>query len=287
MGEAGDSLRQQFHYDADVWINYETEGDGATPVIFLHGFAAALTTWDDIRPLFPRDLFRLFFLDLKGFGFSAKPADGRYAPEEHAAILLSFMEALELRRTVLVGHSLGGGIALLTLLQAWSAGKGELVERLVLIDTPAYPQRLPRSMRWIAKPILGWLLLHLLPVRLMVLYTMRHIYHDNAAITSERINRYLNCFASKGIDRVFMATCRQLVPEKYAAMAPLYRDITIPVLIIWGQEDRIVSPAQGKQLHSDIPGSVLVMIADCGHNPHEERPAETYAVMAAFLQETL
>jgi pimeloyl-ACP methyl ester carboxylesterase len=278
--------RQSFRYDDNVTISYEAHGQGSTPVVFLHGFAAALTTWDDIRPLFPTAAFRLYLLDLKGFGFSSKPRDGKYTPEEQAGIVISFMKSQKLLQVVLVGHSLGGGIALLALQRAEAEEARELIGRLILIDCTAYPQRLPRILRWLRIPFLGWAILHLLPVRFMVRYSLERVFHDKKAITPDRINRYVTCFDSKGIDHVFSETCRWLIPDKYAAQSGFFRSIAVPALIIWGGEDRFVDLRLGRRLESEIPGSRLVIIPDCGHNPHEERPAETFAAINEFLADS-
>jgi pimeloyl-ACP methyl ester carboxylesterase len=284
MAEKNSDSRQSFRYEDSVVINYEVHGDGPTPIVFLHGFAAGLITWEDIRPLFPIDRFRLYLLDLKGFGFSSKPRDSRYTPEEQASVVISFMKAQKLHHAVLIGHSLGGGIALLVLRQGEAEGAGELIYRLILIDCAAYPQRLPRILRWLRTPALGWVILHFLPVRLMVFYTLIHIFHDKKGVTPERIARYVTCFGREGIAHVFIETCRSLIPDQYATMSDFYRTITIPTLIIWGGKDRIISPLKGKRLRSEIPDSRLAIIANCGHNPHEERPAETFAAIAEFLE---
>ncbi|HEX9022881.1 MAG TPA: alpha/beta hydrolase [Geobacteraceae bacterium] len=283
MTEAPNSPRRSFSYDDETVISYEAQGDGPVPVVFLHGFAAGLITWHDIRPLFPPSRFRLYLPDLKGFGFSSKPCDGRYTPEDQAAVVLSFMKSLGLRHAVLVGHSLGGGIALLALWEARRDGMSDLIDRLILIDCAAYPQRLPRIMRLLRRPLLGRAIIRLLPVRFMVVYSLRHVFHDKGAITPQRIDRYVTCFGRKGIDRVFAATCRQLAPERYADLAPSFHGITVPTLIIWGGEDRFIPAENGGRLQRDIPGSRLVVIGACGHNPHEERPGETFAAMAEFL----
>src|SRR5512141_2884929 len=86
------AARHIFHYSDAVLINFEVHGHGGTPIIFLHGFAAALTTWCDITPLFPPEFATLYLLDLKGFGFSSKPRDRRYTVEEQAAIMIAFLE---------------------------------------------------------------------------------------------------------------------------------------------------------------------------------------------------
>jgi pimeloyl-ACP methyl ester carboxylesterase len=283
MSEEISASRQSFRYEDSVVINYEVDGDGPTPVVFLHGFAAGLITWEDIRPLFPVARFRLYLIDLKGFGFSSKPCDSRYTPEEQASVVISFMQAKKLHHAVLIGHSLGGGIALLALRQGEAEGARELIDSLILIDCAAYPQQLPRILRFLRVPALGWAILHFLPVRLMVFYTLIHIFHDKKVVTPERVTRYLTCFGREGIDHVFIETCRSLIPDRYRTISDFYRTIGIPTLIIWGGEDQIISCLNGKRLQSDIPGSRLAIIANCGHNPHEERPAETFAAIAEFL----
>lgn len=275
--------RHTFHYSAAIRVNYEVTGHGATPVVFLHGFAASLITWHDIRGFFPPEHFRLYLLDLKGFGFSTKPRDGHYAPEDQATIVTAFLEAEGLRHVVLIGHSLGGGIALLAYFQS-QAEQPDLINRLVLIASAAYPQRLPCIMQWLKRPLLGWGILHLLPLRFMVRYTLEHIMVNREAITPARIERYLGCFNPTGIAYVFIETCRRLIPEKYANLAAAIRRITVPTLIIWGRQDRIISPDLGKRLHDNIHGSRLVVIDDCGHIPHEERPHETWAAIEKFLE---
>ncbi len=274
-----------FRYSADVLIHYQEEGAGPTPVVFLHGFAAALTTWHDLRGLFPHDRYRLIFLDLKGFGFSSKPRDAAYAVADQAAIVTAFLQALGVSGVVLVGHSLGGGVALLVTLGLQQQGKADLVKRLILLDSAAYPQRLPKLIRLLRMPFLNELLLLMVPTRLIVRYTLRKVFYNQDAITSERTARYVHCFSRRGIAHALIATARQLVPANFGQITAAYRTIALPVLLIWGRHDRIIRYRHGVVLHEEIAGSRLVVIEDCGHNPHEERPAECFAIIHEYLAE--
>lgn len=285
MPEPSHVSKRTFHYTPAIRINYEVQGEGTSPVVFIHGFAAALTTWDDIRRLFPPKHFSLYLLDLKGFGFSSKPLDGRYSLQDQAALVLAFLEQLGLSSVTLVGHSLGGGIALLACLAPFSPGTKNPVHRLVLLDCAAYPQKLPWIMGLLRNRLLARSILHLLPLRFIVRFSLESVMHDRSAITRDRITRYLSSFRGEGIDNVFTETCRELAAPGYAGIPPLYRTINVPTLIVWGNEDRLIPPSFGERLHADIPGSRLVVIKDCGHIPQEERPMETYSAILEFLTE--
>ncbi|BDV43921.1 alpha/beta hydrolase [Geotalea uraniireducens] len=267
-----------------IRIHYRTAGHGPTAMVFLHGFAAALTTWEELVPRLPAEEFTLYLLDLKGFGFSSKPYRGSYAVEEQAAVVTAFIAALGLQRVVLVGHSLGGGIALLVAIDAVARGARERLAALVLIDSAAYPQPLPRMMRWLQLPLLSRLALAVIPVRRLVVMTLAKVYYSATAITPERIARYENCFGGRGMARVLIRTARAIEPARYGQMAMHYRKLGLPALIIWGANDRIVRCEAGRRLAGDIPGARLTVFEQCGHNPHEERPAETAAAIIDFLK---
>ncbi|HKZ18054.1 MAG TPA: alpha/beta fold hydrolase, partial [Geobacteraceae bacterium] len=136
-----------FRYSPNVSINYEIDGHGEVPLVFVHGFAASLVTWHDIRRLFPKDRFRLFLLDLKGFGFSSKPQDGGYSIFDQADIVIAFIKALGLSNTILIGHSFGGSIALQVALKSTRDHNGSHIGKLIVLNSAAYPQQLPLLMR--------------------------------------------------------------------------------------------------------------------------------------------
>jgi pimeloyl-ACP methyl ester carboxylesterase len=272
-----------FNYRGGISIHYQAGGHGPLPLIFLHGFAASHTTWQDIIPFFPADRFRIFLLDMKGFGLSAKPRDGAYAIEDQAAMVRAFIREQGFPSVILIGHSLGGGVALRACMQMQSEGDSFTVKSLILIDSAAYPQRLPKFFRRLKIPLLGPLLIRMIPVRMMVRKTLSQIFFDASAVTPERFERYARYFRGKGIPYAMRATVKCIDPDAYLHIGERYRDIKIPTLIIWGEEDRIVKLKHGFRLHEDLTNSRLKILGKCGHNPHEERPEETFAAMEAFL----
>ncbi len=274
-----------FHYNGSIPIHYQVGGHGPLPMVFLHGIASAHNTWHDLVRLFPAGQFRLFLLDLKGFGLSAKPRDGAYAIEDQVDMVQAFIKEQGLRSVTLVGHSFGGAVALRVCLQAQSGKEPCCVERLVLIGCAAYPQRLPKFYRRLKNPLIGPLLLHLMPKRMMVKGTLAKIFSDVSAITPERIERFVGYFRGRGILYALRTTVNRIDLEAHAKVAERYPELSTPTLIIWGEEDHIVKLKHGRRLHGDIAGSRLKVMEKCGHLPHEERPAETFAVMESFLAE--
>jgi len=279
------SLGNIFSYAGTISIHYRTVGDGPLPILFLHGFASSSTTWQELAGLFPAGEFTLYLLDLKGFGLSGKPKDGAYSIEDQAEIIRAFILERGLRSLVIVGHSLGGAVALRVCIEA---GKGEspfIIEKLVLIDSAAYPQRLPKFFRKLKSP-LGPLYLLLMPVRVLVQGALERVFFDKALITPERFERYTRYFRGKGVAYALRATVKAIDPEAYAGIEESYRGLKLPVLILWGAEDRNVRLSLGQRLLGDISGSRLRVLEKCGHNPHEERPAETSSEILAFLRGT-
>ena len=272
-----------FRYDGEIAIHYKSGGCGPIPVILLHGFGSAHDTWHDMAALFPSDRFSLYLVDMKGFGLSAKPRDGAYTVKDQAAMVRDFIRELGLRSVVLIGHSLGGTVALRVCLDAQRREEAFAVRKLVLIDCGAYPQKLPRFFRRLKSPLLGPLLLRLIPVRRMVRATLEKVFYKTDAVTPERIERYTRYFRGKGVIYALRATVKGIDPADYAHIGESYRGLNVPTLIVWGQEDRIIKLKNAYRLHGDVPGSRLKVLKNCGHNPHEERPEETFAAISAFL----
>ena len=272
-----------FHYAGRIPIHYQVAGHGPDPLIFLHGFASAHSTWHDMAGFFPMDRFRLFLLDLKGFGLSSKPKDGAYSVEDQSDVVRDFIRELGLRSVTIIGHSLGGAVALRIVLQELQGDAPFAVSRLVLIGCAAYPQRLPKFFQRLKMPLLGPVLFRLIPARTMVRRTLERVFFDAKAVTPERFERYRSYLRGKGVPHVLRATVKGIDPEVYARIGESYRKIAIPTLIIWGEEDRIIKLQNGVRLHGDIPGSRLKVVAKCGHNPHEERPGDTFDAINAFL----
>lgn len=272
-----------FHYNGGIRIHYKVVGSGPAPIVFLHGFASAHDTWLDLAAMIPAEGFTLYLLDLKGFGLSSKPKDGAYSIEDQAVVVTDFMRSLGLISPVIIGHSMGGAVALRICLNSQHGEEPVAVRRVVLIDCAAYPQKLPRFFRRLRTPFIGPMLLRLIPVRRIVATTIEKVFCDPAALNPARLERYARYFRGRGIPYALWATVKAIDTADYSRTSEYYRSISLPALIIWGKEDRVIRLKNAYRLHDDIRGSQLKIFNNCGHSPQEERPRETCAAILAFL----
>lgn len=284
VANARDPVRSCFGYGPRVCIRYEREGRGPIPILLLHGFAASRTTWDDLRTRFPPEQYTLYLIDLMGFGRSSKPRDGEYGPVGQAAIILAFLADQRLSGVILVGHSYGGTIALMATLVARRSAWTHLIKGVVLIGSPAWPQRFPRFFRYLKAPLLGTVILNLLPNRFVVSRALESVYYDRTLVDDAHIARYADCFRGTGTINALVRTVRHIVPDHVEEFCAEYPTLEQPLLLIWGRHDRVVKLWQGERLRDTIPGARLAIIEQCGHNPHEEQPDETWRYIQQFLE---
>lgn len=244
-----------------VKLSYRRGGKGA-PLLYLHG-AVGLATWPDILD----DLAQKFDViapDHPGFGGSQVP-DWMDDVSDLAYFYLDFLDNLDLTGVHLVGHSLGGWIALemavrsqqrladITLMA--SAGihvKGHSKADIFMID----PDEQARMA--FADPELGEKAAQL----------ANEEKYEDVAIT----------------DRIASARFGWSPRFYNRRLGRWLHRIKVPAMIIWGEQDRIFPPQHGPAFQELMPGSELVMMEDCGHLPHVEKRQETLAALDAFMR---
>jgi pimeloyl-ACP methyl ester carboxylesterase len=275
--QALETKEEYFRFSSNDRIYCRVIGSGRRHILFLHGFAASLHTWDSLVPFFPSGEYTLHLLDLKGHGRSVKHCRGDYSALHNAAIVNAYILSLGVDGVYLVGHSFGGLVAMYAALEC------HRISRLVLIDAPGFPQKIPRFIRILRIPFIGPLFLALLSPRVVARKGLESVFYRHERITEQHVERYAAGYRGLAAARALAKTARQLIPDNAEQVTGRYATLAIPVLILWGEHDRIVKPCQGRKLHQEITGSRLVTMADCGHNPHEELPEKTFGPIRAFL----
>ena len=261
-------------------LYHETHGNG-DPVIFLHGLGGNLYEWRYLIEPLETD-HRLILFDLKGAGKSPKPHDDKYSMFDQAEPIYQFILQNDLRNLTLIGHSFGGGVAMLVALKLAKQDPRRL-SHLILIDTVSYPQKLPGVIRMLRLPLLGPLGLYLIPDRIKVRRMLEKIYFDDSKITPEDVEAYATPLSFPGAKYALLQTARQLIPDHMDELISMYPQIDVPTLIVWGREDKIIPLENGVRLNRALKNSQLVIIDRCGHDPHEERPEAAITVIRKFL----
>lgn len=274
--------------DSTVTLHVQRRGDGAPPLVLLHGFAASTFSWREvIGPLSERRAVVAF--DRPAFGLTERPTreewgsadDWRthnpYSSEAAVELTIGLLDTLGIERAVLAGNSAGGTVAMLAALQ-----HPDRVEALVLLDPAVYGGgRGAWQRRLFATPQmerLGPLL-----VRRIQAWGQefgRSAWHDPARFTDDIWAGYATPLQVAGWDRALWEYTRAARPHGLEARLG---EVTLPVLVITGDDDRIVPTAESVRLAGELPNARLVVIPNCGHVPQEECPAATLAAMEEFL----
>ncbi len=259
----------------DIKLHYTVKGEGA-PLIMIHGFSSSLHTWSHlIEPLSRK--YKVYALDLKGFGNSPKPRDDRYSVYDQMLLVKAFMREHNISNPIMIGHSLGAGVILSL------AITGEKIQKMVLIDAAAYRQNLPKLLRWLQIPVIGRLGFYLLPSHYEIKEGYKYAFYDHAKIPKEGVKTLTKNLQSPNGKYAFAKASDFLIPDDIDEVSRRYHDIDIPTLILWGYNDIIIRKDKAYRLHHDIKNSLLHFINLCGHMPQEECPEETLRHIEEFL----
>ncbi len=187
------------HDAQKIRLAYRDQGKGK-PILQLHGFGASSYSWRHVEPALLTSGYRVLTLDLKGFGLSDKPFDEDYSIFDQAALVSQFIDYLGLKKLSVVGHSLGGGVALVLALDKTPA-KRKRIAKLVLIDSIAYAQNIPLAFDILRTPILGEISSRLVPLDVQTRIALRLAYYDNSKFDSRDVKQYAGPLKDKMLAR--------------------------------------------------------------------------------------
>jgi len=256
---------------------------GGTPVVFVHGYMVGHWSLRAVLEPLAAKGFDVVAPDLPGCGESDRPSARDYAYDGDAftSTLLAFLDALDVERCHLVGHSLGGAISLLA-----AARQPERVARLVVIDPVVYPFPLPLEGRVLLAPVVGLALYKSLFTRGMLQsYLRRQIYRDPAIVTETWVDYLWERLNRPGGMEAAHASLRFLA-EGSALVEQCLPHVKAKTRILWGEDDRLFPSAWASRLAGQLGGSDFHVIGSCGHSPPEERPEEVLSALVPFLSET-
>jgi pimeloyl-ACP methyl ester carboxylesterase len=254
--------------------------DSGVPVILVPGTAAWSGFWLGVADDLGAGGYRAVAVDLPPFGFSARSAEGAYSRADQAARLAALIDALGLKRSIVVGHSFGAG-AVVELAMA----RPDALAGMVLVD-PALG--LPADGQSAASdPILRWALDQPVIAQTLVAATLDNplltrpllasLLFRKEAATQRQADILAVPYARAGTTAAYARWLPHLLLPETSAMSATpsaYAKIKTPTAMIWGARDTVTPLEQGERLLQLIPGSTLEVIADAGHIPHIEDQAD-------------
>ena len=280
---AGLAVQDQFVAAPDREIGVMTAGEGPGTLIMLHGFAATSEEWRHFGSNFPAGRGQFVALDLIGHGRSATPGWTDYSVMANASAVARFIAAKKIDHPVLIGHSLGGLVALATVWKLPKRGPGH-PKALILIATPVYPIPYPRFVAVFRDPSLLGGLVDLVPNRLKAKRVLRDLFFDPGKLTPAMVTAYTRNLedpeALEGIRR----TARQLDLHDLEKFAATYRGLDLPILVIGGAADPVVPPEHLERFVAEVKDATLVMVPQCGHLLLDECPVAVERAIAGFLR---
>ena len=231
--------------------------------------------------------FHSIAADMPPLGFSERPATPRYGREDQAKRLVGVLDALHITRATVVGHSFGARAAAEMALV--NPGR---VSRLVLVDAALSLQSGEE------KPTFVSTLLGIGPVRNLIttvtlanpLFTprlLRLFVHNPASVTDYWVEIYRRPLSVKGSADATADWLPELLTAKSSAKSAdpaAYKQLAIPTLVLWGEEDSVTPLAQGKYIASLIPNATLRTLPGVGHMPPIEDTKNFNAMLLSFLQ---
>jgi pimeloyl-ACP methyl ester carboxylesterase len=253
-------------------VIYRSIGSGP-PVVLIHGMVNSSRHWESVA-LRLADRYRVIAPDLLGHGDSARPR-GDYSIGAHAASIRDLLAAIGVERASIVGHSLGGGVAMQYFWQF-----PQRVERLGLVSSGGLGPEVSPMLRTAAMPGVGALLA--IAANRRMLAGMRDVGErlehrgSHVGVVLQQTARALRPLEHPGARTAFLQTLRAVIDlrgQRVSARDRIYLLNDFPTLVVWGGRDNTIPIEHGKALHESVPGSRFVTLPGAAHFPHIEDPA--------------
>lgn len=251
-----------------VSLHVKTKGQGEPVFVLLHGFGASLYSWHAVmEPLSQYGLVIAY--DRPAFGLTERPLNWEgqnpYGPESQKALLIGLLDHFGVDKAILVGNSAGGTVSMQTAL-----AYPDRVSALVLVDPAVYsgggmPSWVRPLLNTPQMRRLGPLFARQIQTRGPQLIEMA--WHDPAKLQPEVIELYKKPLKVENWDK---ALWEFTLASRPTGLSERLDELTLPVLVITGDDDRIIPTADSIRLAGELPNAELVVIANAGHVPHEE-----------------
>ncbi len=252
-------------------MSYRTAGEGSV-IALIHGITSTSDTWRELLPLLA-ERHTVVAPDLLGHGDSAKPR-GDYSLGAYAAGLRDLLVALGYERANIVGHSLGGGVAMQFAYQF-----PERCERLALISSGGLGREVHLLLRAASLPGSELILPLIAAPKVLEAGAAVGAFLSRIGLRpSADLGEIARGYASLDNSRsrlAFLHTLRAVIDpigQRVSARDRLYLAQEVPSLIVWGERDPVIPAEHGREAHAAMPGSRIEVLPQAGHFPHLDEP---------------
>lgn len=267
-------------------VSYRTAGKGDSVVLLIHGIVGCAKQWDPVARILA-ERYTVVAPDLLGHGESAKPR-GDYSLGAYAASVRDLLVALGHRRATVVGHSLGGGVAM-----QFSYEYPPFAERLVLVSSGGLGREVHLMLRAATLPGSEFVLPLIAHGRLHGVASVLERALDRIGLRAgpdlaEMIRGY-GSLADAGARMAFIHTLRavlDIMGQRVNATDRLYLAELLPSMIIWGDHDPLIPAAHADIAHAGLPGSRLEIFRGAGHFPQLYDPVLFGQTLIDFIETT-
>jgi pimeloyl-ACP methyl ester carboxylesterase len=263
-------------------VHYRDQGCRNCPAILLaHGSNASLHTFEPLIRIL-EDRYRLISFDLQGHGLTGPHPRDDYSAQSMIETIETVAAAAEVERFAIAGNSMGGWIA-----WRFALANPEKLSALVLISAAGAPPlpdagqpRLYLGARIMRNPAGRFLAKHITP-RFVVRQSLLDSIANDADVTERMVDRYWDLLHFPGNRR---ATGIRAKIDREPHYGLRLSELTVPTLIVWGEEDHVIPPYNAHTFDDMIPNSDLQIFDGVGHLAMEEAPQRTAAAISTFLE---
>jgi pimeloyl-ACP methyl ester carboxylesterase len=265
-------------------IRYTVLGEGK-PLLLIHGFGATHAHWRNNIPALAEQGYKVYAIDLLGFGASEKPALD-YSLELWETLIYDFWQSQICQPMIVGGNSIGALLSLMLL-----AHYPEMTAGGIVLNVAGGLNHRPEEFNWplktimgfftslVQNPIIGPILFNQIRQKHRIRNTLRQVYGNPATITDELVEIIYEPACDRKAQKVFASILSAPPGPRLGELLPYIHQ---PLLVLWGEADPW-TPIQGARAFKELENAKVIPIAGAGHCPHDERPDLVNPLMIDWL----
>ena len=278
--------------DVELFIQEMGPEDGQV-ILFIHGTAAWSGLWRETMAPLAEAGYRCIAIDIPPFGYSERPATPSYGNADQAKRIVALMDTLKIERTILLGHSFGGGATMETALMI-----PQRIDALILADVgglnlnlqPGLKAQNPSAAEFflgtplVRNPVLATTATNPLFTKTLI----SAMILDPADATEEKVKILQEPLVLRDATNTLGDWLQAVLGPQDVSLTSdpaNYQRLTMPTLILWGDSDRVIPLQEGKDLQSILPNAELVVMQGVNHIPHIEDQEMFVEVVLGFLDQ--